>query len=66
MKLVLKVDHRSQFLHASLNPDEWAALCKDCHLVVHTLMRINIRNWKTIVSILKEVDIHLEDRLSSK
>ena len=50
----------------SIDPKEWAALCKECHLVVHTLMRINIRDWKTIVPILKEVDLHLKDRLGSK
>ncbi len=50
----------------SVEPDEWVPLCMECHLVVHTLMRINIQDWQTILSILKNVDTHLKDRISSK
>ncbi len=37
----------------SLNPDEWAAVCKGCHLNVHALMRVKTFEWNEIVSILK-------------
>ncbi|MHA2378575.1 MAG: hypothetical protein ACXADO_04875 [Candidatus Thorarchaeota archaeon] len=38
----------------SLNPSDWAALCKACHLNVHALMRVKTFEWDDIETILRE------------
>ncbi|MHA2187395.1 MAG: hypothetical protein ACW99V_04075 [Candidatus Thorarchaeota archaeon] len=38
----------------SLEPNDWAALCKACHLNVHALMRVKTFEWGEIETILRE------------
>jgi hypothetical protein len=37
----------------AIDPGDWIALCKACHLNVHALMRVKIFEWKDILSVLK-------------
>jgi hypothetical protein len=37
----------------AINPKDWIALCKACHLNVHALMRVKVFEWEDILSILK-------------
>ena len=37
----------------TINPNDWVALCKACHLNVHALMRVKIFEWEDILSLLK-------------
>lgn len=38
----------------SVDPDEWAPVCKACHLDVHALMRVKTFEWYSIKKFLRE------------
>lgn len=38
----------------SIDPDEWAPICKPCHLDVHALMRVKTFEWESIKKFLRE------------
>lgn len=38
----------------SINPDQWASVCKSCHLDVHALMRVKTFEWNSIKKFLRE------------
>ncbi len=46
----------------SLIPEEWAALCKPCHKIVHGLMRTSDLGWDDIYPIIKELIRSLEPK----
>jgi len=38
----------------SIDPSEWAPVCKSCHLDVHSLMRVKTFEWTSIKKFLRE------------
>lgn len=38
----------------SIDPSEWAPVCKSCHLDVYSLMRVKTFEWTSIKKFLRE------------